>query len=29
MKIAAVHSFYAHGQPSGEKEAVRDQVLAR
>ncbi|MGW6360528.1 glycosyltransferase family 4 protein [Streptomyces sp. NPDC055092] len=28
MKIAVVHSFYASGQPSGENEAVRDQVRA-
>ncbi|MGW1030142.1 glycosyltransferase family 4 protein [Streptomyces sp. NPDC002577] len=28
MRIAVVHSFYASGQPSGENEAVRDQVRA-
>ncbi|MEU6657875.1 glycosyltransferase family 4 protein [Streptomyces sp. NPDC046821] len=28
MKIAVVHSFYSSGQPSGENEAVRDQVCA-
>ncbi|MER6737850.1 glycosyltransferase [Streptomyces puniciscabiei] len=28
MKIAVVHSFYASGQPSGENEAVQDQVRA-
>ncbi|MFE0105750.1 glycosyltransferase family 4 protein [Streptomyces sp. NPDC059009] len=28
MKVALVHSFYASGQPSGENEAVRDQVGA-
>jgi len=26
VRIALVHSFYASGQPSGENEAVRDQV---
>ncbi|MEU9275065.1 glycosyltransferase family 4 protein [Streptomyces sp. NPDC048342] len=28
MKVAVVHSFYASGQPSGENEAVLDQVRA-
>ncbi|MER5178803.1 glycosyltransferase family 4 protein [Streptomyces sp. NPDC002896] len=28
MRIAVVHSFYSSGQPSGENEAVRDQVRA-
>ena len=28
MKIAVVHSFYTSAQPSGENEAVRDQVRA-
>lgn len=28
LRIAVVHSFYASGQPSGENEAVRDQVRA-
>ncbi|MEV6290594.1 glycosyltransferase family 4 protein [Streptomyces sp. NPDC051896] len=28
MRIAVVHSFYATGQPSGENEAVRDQMRA-
>ncbi|MGW3742114.1 glycosyltransferase family 4 protein [Streptomyces sp. NPDC005146] len=28
MRIAVVHSFYASGPPSGENEAVRDQLRA-
>ncbi|MFF8375716.1 glycosyltransferase family 4 protein [Streptomyces sp. NPDC015661] len=28
LRIAVVHSFYSSGQPSGENEAVRDQVRA-
>ncbi|MCX5388861.1 glycosyltransferase family 4 protein [Streptomyces sp. NPDC006482] len=28
LRVAVVHSFYSSGQPSGENEAVRDQVRA-
>jgi glycosyltransferase involved in cell wall biosynthesis len=28
LRIAVVHSFYSGGQPSGENEAVRDQIRA-